>query len=234
MSNVSKEMKMLSQAGALAAYAMARGKDGMADVAFKLAGAASRDVAIDEGYCAGLYAEIRQTAETIALNNGEPLAPQTDESRASQVSKLTPWAKIGVYARANDAVLKGLDRARERGRGKVTAFNKCGTALLKTLAKKRDADEATLLKAVDAVDLTKKQATASDAVNGVIRTLQGIAFGSDTKPTVHAGIMALLAAELGGDAFTPIMGRLENLATRLARLEEAGKELDPVPVIPAE
>jgi hypothetical protein len=203
------------------AYAMARGKDGMADSANDMFTLVSAGSNIETAGMAGaFYREVRSQAERIATSKGKPLKEQTSKSYASQVSKLENFPLLGECARINVNVAVAFEYAREVTGSGYTKLVKAAVALKTVLAKDINADEVTLCAAVDASQAEKAE-VASEVIAKMGEALGKLVHGDDKNLPKHEPLFTALLATYPADYVERAQQALATLATCVAAVEAA-------------
>ena len=223
-SNNSPSRDMVFQTVEQVAYALARGKDGMADSALMLYRYTRDDDTADaDGFTArDFYKAVRARAEVIALQAGKPLKEQKDKSRDIQISKLNNFPTLGECARDNDAVDPAMSYAVRHVAGGYTKLVACAVAMKTELAKDAMADEATLCAAIDAA-LVEKPKLASEEVAKVLKAFVKLAYGTDKEPAEFPLQFARLRNAHTSDAAGTVKANLEWIVKTLEQSEEAAE-----------
>lgn len=211
-----------------AAYSLAVGKDSLSDVALSLFHLVDRDDSIGPDNAKEIYLRIRNRAEVIANERGNPLKPQTAKSEASQVSKLTNFAKLGEVARGNAIIVDAVEYAAKRSARKYTPLVKAMVAIKTTLAKTPKATLVALQEAVDAALAAKPAETLSEALGKLTNALDKVREGSGEEPSPHEALVARVIASEGFDIFEAIQQRLARAKAIAERME---KEAEALPAI---
>ena len=210
------------------AYAMARGKDGMADSAndmFTLVSAGSNIETA--GMASAFYREVRSQAERIAISKGKPLKEQTSKSYASQVSKLENFPLLGECARINPHVAVAFEYAREVTGSGYTKLVKAAVALKTVLAKDINADEVTTLCAAIDKALEDKKELASAAVQKIADAFETLAHGNAKtgEPSPHDAMLTRLLAAYPQDYVKHVGQCFADMVAKLESIEQADAAL---------
>lgn len=213
-----------------AAYSLAVGKDSLSDVALSLFSLVARDETVGPDNAREIYLRIRNRAEVIANERGNPLKAQTPKSEASQVSKLTNFAKLGEVARGNAIVVDAVEYAAKRSARKYTPLVKAMVAIKTTLAKTPKATLVALQEAIDATLAAKPAETLSEALGKLAATLDRARDGNGEDPSPHAEMIARVVANEGFDIFEAIQQRLARAKAIAEKFEKATEDLPQITV----
>lgn len=201
------------------AYAMARGKDGLADSANDLFRLIMTDESVQPaGLAANFYDEVRSQAVSIAISKGKPLKDQSANSKRSQVSKLENFPILGEIARDNEAVEPAFEYARDLVGSGYTKLVKCAVAMKTALAKDIHASEDTLRAAILASQVTDPK-LASDEVAKLGDAFTKLVHGEKDMPSVHEAMFARLLASYPADYVETCQRAITTVVTCLQRVE---------------
>ena len=202
------------------AYALARGKDGMADSALMLYRMIRDDETADtDGLARDFYRAVRSRAEVIAIDAGKPLKDQTVKSFDAQVSKLACFPTLGEVARDNPHVNPAMDYAVSLVSGGYTKLVKCAVAVKSELAKDIHAHFDTLKTAID-VALVEKVKLASEEVTKIANAWDKLVKGTDEEPSEFRDTFDRLRQAYPADYARSIADNLAAIALILERAEQ--------------
>lgn len=172
--NRSHDMRAFDARIEQAAFAVARGTDGITDLALALADLMVLDPSANARMAGSTYDALRAKAEAYANAAGKPLKVQKASSHKVQVSKLTVFGELGELARKNHAALDVLRKGSTDPlvKGNYTATTDIARALRKRLNREPLASaEALTATMQDALPEAKAPATVADKVQGLHKRL---------------------------------------------------------------
>jgi hypothetical protein len=221
-SNNSPSRDMVFNTVEQVAYALARGKDGMADSAQMLYRyTRDDDTANADGFVArDFYKAVRARAEVIAAQAGKPLKEQKDKSRDVQIAKLASFPTLGEIARDNAAVDIAMDYAIGQVAGGYTKLVACAVAMKTVLAVDIHATETAMIEAIDAA-LTPKVKLASEEVSKIGAAWEKLVHGTDNEPSEFQAQFARLLVAYPADYAATVTANLAFIAKLFEQAEEA-------------
>lgn len=221
MSN-SNTLELMFQRCEQYAYAFARGKQGMADLARDLfTTTATSDAIVEADIVPRLYDSVRQRAEVIAAQAGAPLKEQSTKSRTSQVSKLANFHTLGVVARdKNVEVLDAMDAAWRKASAKYTPLVACAVAVKTVIAKNASATLADMIDAIDAA-LVSEPTLASEAVSKIAAQWDKLVHGTDSEPSEYQPAFAALLRAYPADYAETVSRNLDAIRMVFEAAEKA-------------
>jgi len=224
--NMSDTVERIFAQTETAAYSLAMGKDTFADVGDMWLRAAESDESVSPDMVRPFYIGLYARARTIASVNHKVMKDQTDKSRDAQISKMVNFVTIGTAARDNDAVIPAYEYGRKLAVGGYTKVVKALVAMKAVLVKRPDADEPTLVAAIDAA-LEEKKVLASAEVGKIEKAWETLAFGNEkTADFPHEQAFAALLAGYPGDNYAKRIGAmLSDVRVIFEKAEKAAEEL---------
>jgi hypothetical protein len=224
-SNMSDTVERIFAATETAAYSLAMGKDTFADVGDMWLRAAESDETVEADMVRPFYIGLYARARTIASVNHKVMKDQTDKSRDAQISKMVNFVTIGTAARTNDAVIPAYEHGRKSAAGGYTKVVKALVAMKAVLVKDEDADEPTLVAAIDAA-LEAKKDLASEEVAKMEKAWDKLAFGDDkTGHPFEREFAALLAGYPSDNYAKRISQMLGHVRVIFEKMEKAAEDL---------
>ena len=226
LTNMSDTVQSVFAMTETAAYSLAMGKDTFADVGDMWLRAAESDETVEPDMVRPFYIGLYARARTIASVNHKVMKDQTDKSRDAQISKMVNFVTIGIAARDNDAVIPAYEHGRKSAAGGYTKVVKALVAMKAVLVKKPDADEPTLVAAIDAA-LEVAPVLASEEVAKMEKAWEKLAFGDEKSGHPFEREFAALLSGYPGDNHAKRIGGL--LAQVRVIFEKAEKAAEPLP-----
>jgi len=218
-SNQSVQLTRLWDTIPQVAYAMARGKDGLADSANDMFRLVMTDESVSpEGIAAKFYDEVRSQAVAIGIAKRAPLKDQSAKSKASQISKLENFPTLGNIARDNEHVEPAFEYARELVGSGYTKLVKCAVAMKTCLAKDIHADENTLRAAINK-SMEDEPKLASAEVEKLGEAFAKLVHGDKDMPSKHEAMFARLMASYPADYAETCRRAIDTVVTCLKRVE---------------
>jgi hypothetical protein len=211
------------------AFAFSRGKNAMADMFADLFVTTLTDDSVSSDMPRALYVTVRERAETLAMEAGDPLKAQDDKSRNSQVSKLANAYLLGVVARDHDSVVDGMDYAKRKSSMRYTALVKGAVAIKAICAKAQKLGKAPsaddMRGAIDDALAAAASVAASKRVDAMLKAWDKLVHGSDDEPSEYADAFDALAVRFPQDFARQVASTLADCVVALEKVEADAKPL---------